>query len=386
MASRMPLERSSSAGAGSFVMRKVQENGALFPRGVGVRQDGREKTVGPDEGLRLALEVHLRVLVQLVHVDRSADVEDRIELVAVGGVVGEGGVLRAADDVVGRLALALQQQVGRANGVGLGVDLLAEQVSGDVLAVLGRELPQRLLGDGQHAAGAAGAVVEQVGAGLDLLGDGQEDELRHQPHRVARRPVLARLLVVLLVEAPDQLLEDRAHAVVVEAGMPDGAVGVLDRGGAEVDVGRRELLDQRAQGVGLREPLDLIAELEVLEDVLDIGGEAVEIGLEVGLELLSAGPGPQVAQSELRGVVEGLSRRLPQGRVLLDDAGLIEHRLHLEHVPLTVLEHRVEPAQHRHRQDDVAVLAADVEVAEDVVGDPPDVVRDPVQVAVTHMR
>ena len=53
---------------------------------------------------------------------------------------------------------------------------------------------------------------------------------------------------------------------------------------------------------------------------------------------------------------------------------------------LAVLEHRVQPAQHDHRQDDVAVLAADVEVAEDVVGDPPDVVRDPVQVAVTHMQ
>ena len=85
--------------------------------------------------------------------------------------------------------------------------------------MLGRELPQRLLGHGQHAAGAAGAVVEEIGAGLDPVGDGQEDELGHQPHGVARRPVLAGLLVVLFVEAADQLLEDRAHAVVVEAGM-----------------------------------------------------------------------------------------------------------------------------------------------------------------------
>ena len=29
---------------------------------------------------------------------------------------------------------------------------------------------------GQHTAGAAGAVVEQIGAGSDLVGDGQEDE------------------------------------------------------------------------------------------------------------------------------------------------------------------------------------------------------------------
>ena len=58
--------------------------------------------------------------------------------------------------------------------------------------------------DVQHAAGAAGAVVEHVRAGPDVVGDGQEDE-----------------------------------TVVVEAGMPDGAVVVLHRGGAEVDVRAR---------------------------------------------------------------------------------------------------------------------------------------------------
>ena len=104
----------------------------------------------------------------------------------------------------------MQQQVGLADGVGLGVDLLAVQVGGDLLAVLAGVLPIGLLGYGQHAAGAAGAagaVVEQVGAGADLVGDGQEDQLRHQPDRAARGPVLARLLVVLLVEAADQFLE-----------------------------------------------------------------------------------------------------------------------------------------------------------------------------------
>ena len=313
--------------------------------------------------------------------------EHEVELAGREGVVGEGGVLRAADDVVGRLALALQQQVGRADGVGLGVDLLAEQVRGDVLAALGRKLAQRLFGDGEHPAGAAGAVVEQVGAGLELVGDGQEDELRHQPHGVARRPVLARLLVVLLVEAADQLLEDRAHPVVVEAGIPDRAVSVLHRGGAEVDVRRGELLDERTQGVGLREPRDLVAELKVLENVLYVGREAVEVGLEVGPELLPASAGPKVAQGERRGVVEGLSRRLPEGRVLLDDAGLVRASPSCR-APFCLLsfQNRVQPAQHRHRQDDVPVLAADVEVSEDVVGDPPDVVRDPVQVVVAHRR
>ena len=120
----------------------------------------------------------------------------------------------------------LSSRSALADRVGLGVDLLAVEVRGDLLAVLRGELLQRLLGDRQHAAGAAGAVVDQVGAGLDLVGDRQEDQVGHELDGVARRPVLAGLLVVLLVEPADQLLEDRAHGMIVEARVPDRAVGV----------------------------------------------------------------------------------------------------------------------------------------------------------------
>jgi hypothetical protein len=39
-----------------------------------------------------------------------------------------------------------------------------------------------------------------------------------------------------------------------------------------------ELLDQRAERVGLGEAGDLVAELEVVEDLLDVRREAVEVG------------------------------------------------------------------------------------------------------------
>ena len=94
--------------------------------------------------------------------------EHEVELAGREGVVGQGGVLRAAHDVVGGVPFPFEQQVGLADGVGLGIDLLAEQVGGDLFAVLGGELLQHVLGHGQHAAGAAGPVVDQVGAGLDL--------------------------------------------------------------------------------------------------------------------------------------------------------------------------------------------------------------------------
>ena len=65
---------------------------------------------------------------------------------------------------------------------------------------------------------------------------------------------------------------------------------------------------------------NLVAELELVQDLLDVGREAVQVGLEVGLELLLLGPGAQVAQGERGGVVEGLPGRLAERSVLVGDA------------------------------------------------------------------
>ncbi len=126
-------------------------------------------------------------------------------------------MLWSADDVVGRLTFALQEQVSLADGVGFGVDLLAKKVHRDLLAAFFRQLQQGLLGHREHAAGAAGAIVKQVGAVLDLVGDRLKDEARHESHGVAWGSVLARLFVVLLVEAAHQLFKDGAHGMVVKA-------------------------------------------------------------------------------------------------------------------------------------------------------------------------
>ncbi len=107
---------------------------------------------------------------------------------------------------------------------------------------------------------------------------------------------------------------------------------------------------------------------------------------ENGLELLLAGAGLQIAQGELRGVVERLAGRLTKGLVLMDDLGRVEGGLHVEHGLFGRLQHRVQAPQHGHRQDDVPILAADVKVPQDIVGDAPDEVRDPVQLALFHMN
>ena len=65
----------------------------------------------------------LEVLLPALPVRRIG--EHEVELLRREGVVRERGPFRAADDVVGALALAFEQHVRLADGVGLGVDLLA---------------------------------------------------------------------------------------------------------------------------------------------------------------------------------------------------------------------------------------------------------------------
>ena len=100
-----------------------------------------------------------------------------------------------------------------------------------------------LLGYCQYTTSAVGAVVEQIGARLDLVRDGEENELLHQPHGITQGPVLNWLFVVLRVERSHQLFKDRAYAVIVKAGVAGRAVSIYHRLGAQVNVLRVELLD-----------------------------------------------------------------------------------------------------------------------------------------------
>ena len=73
--------------------------------------------------------------------------------------------------------------------------------------------------DGQHAARAAGRVVDgfdDVAAGEVFLR--REQEIDHELDDLARREVFPGLLVRLLRADPDEFLEDVAHLDVVHAG------------------------------------------------------------------------------------------------------------------------------------------------------------------------
>ena len=123
----------------------------------------------------------------------------------------------------------LENEVGLADGVGFRVDLLAIQMDRNLLAVFGGESGERLLSDGQHAAGAAGAVVHEIGTRFDLVGNRYENQPRHEPYDVTWGEVLAGFLVVLLVETADQFFEHSAHSVVVKRLQTHGSVSVQHR-------------------------------------------------------------------------------------------------------------------------------------------------------------
>ena len=152
-------------------------------------------------------------------------------------------MLGTADDVVSGVAFALKQQVRFADGVGFGVDLLAEKVHRDLFATFVRQLQEGFLGHREHPASAASAVVKKVGAVGNLVGYGFEDQPGHEPDGIARRPVLASFFVVFLVEAAHQFFEDGAHRVVVEARQAHAAVAVDDGIRAQVDRRVEELFD-----------------------------------------------------------------------------------------------------------------------------------------------
>ena len=95
--------------------------------------------------------------------------------------------------------------------------------------------------------------------------------------------MLAGLLVVLLIEAAHQLFKDRAHRVIVDPGV---------RRWAQIDRRVGELLNQRAERVRTREPRNLVAELEAIEDLPNVRREPVEVGLKVRTQLLLGSSAP----------------------------------------------------------------------------------------------
>lgn len=277
-----------------------------------------------------------------------------------------GGERRAEGDMQRLLAVALKHHVRLGDGVGLGVNLLPKQMDGHLFAGLYGDGVQAILRHRQHATRSTSSVIARVRGVLDLVSDGREHKVRHQFHDVAGRPVLAGFFVVGLIEAANQLLKQRAHGMVVQAGQ------IAARPGAEVDIPADKLLNDCAENISFDHGRDLIAELELLQNFLHVRGEAVQIRFKVRLELLPCRAPGQIPQAEGRRVAEGLPGGVAQRAPLIGDARVVQHFLHVQNLLLGVLQHGVQATDDRHGQNDIAVLAAHIHIPKAIIGDAPD--------------
>ena len=316
----------------------------------------RAKAPGKTEGVGLLVDVFLLLLPFHAkggigqHVVEGPPVAVGVTVKAVGGE----GV--AEDDIVG--VLALDQHVGLAHRPSFVVPVLAVKVRAGVAV----EVTDVLLGHREHAAGAAGGVVD----GLDHIALGQiplrgQQQVDHQLDHLAGGEVLPGLFVGLFRADPDQLLEHITHLHLIDP---------LGR-----KVYPRKSLDHLEEDVLLRHVGDLLTELELLHDGADVGGEAVDVAIQIWCEVVGVVQQRVdlfARQGELhaRQVVEAVAGDLLQA-CLLDTLGPGLQRLEFFKDGLPGrLQQALEAAQHRQREDDLAVLVALVGAAQQVADGP----------------
>ena len=261
---------------------------------------------------------------------------------------------RVAEAHVG-IVLAANERARLGDAVGEGVELLAVERDAGV----GVELPQAFLGAAEHLGGAHGLVVDGLGDALAVedVGIGLDEQVGHEVDDVAAGKVRARVLVVGLGEALDEVLEDVAH---VHRG---------DLVGRHVRLGLAEVADYLVEQRGVRvgQTLDLVGELHTGQDVLDVLGEAVDVVAEVVLDVFRVGL--QGLERELGRVVEGEARGVAEEPVL--DGKVLVLLVGGEDGVVGGRQAVVEALDHRHGQDDQAVLVGLVGAAQGI-GHAPD--------------
>ena len=94
-----------------------------------------------------------------------------------------------------------------------------------------------------------------------------------------------RLLVVFFVEAANKLLENRPHTVIVKTGCFQDSFFLVfvDGIGREIYVRGDKFFDNCSQNISFNHSVYLIAELKLVQNLLHIGGEAVQIAFKIRL-------------------------------------------------------------------------------------------------------
>jgi hypothetical protein len=273
-------------------------------------------------------------------------------------VVGEGVAQHHLAVLV-----ALDQEVGGGHGIGARVVVLSEDLDRG-LFVVGANPVLRLR---QHAARAASRIADgDDDAGLgEHAGIGLQQQVDHELDHFTRGEVVAGRFVGGFVEAPDQVFEHQTHGDVV------------DLARMQVDLG--ELGDHLIEAIGFFELLDLLVELEALEDLADVLGEAVDVISQMAADVVRVAL--ELVEVELAVVVEAqrgavfILRQVVEDGVDIGDAFAAQFGVALEHGFLAGRQHGVEAAQHGQRQHHALVLRRAVGAAQQI-GDGPDEVGE----------
>ena len=185
-------------------------------------------------------------------------------------------------------SISFQEKISLCDCIGLRVDFLAEEMNGYFLASLLRKMQQSVLGNCKNTSCSACSVIAGIRGIFYLVCNRNEDKIRHEFNDIPRRPVLSSFLVVVFVEAPDQLLKYCTHAMIVQGWMLENLfiLILVNRIWRQVYIRGDELLDYSTKNVSIDHCGYLAAELELLQDVLDIRGEPIKISFEISFQRL----------------------------------------------------------------------------------------------------
>ena len=132
----------------------------------------------------------------------------------------------------------------------------------------------------------------------------------------------------------------------------------------------------------------LLQQLEAGDDFLDVIAEATEVLLDISKKdlLVVCGGSVELLQRPFARVVKYVAGRSHE-RGIIELGGLhlrlLEANL-LQHGFLCRFKEGVEPPEDDHRQDDVSILPADVNIPQAVIGDRPDERNELVVSSVIH--
>ena len=181
------------------------------------------------------------------------------------------------------------------------------------------------------------------------------------------------LFVVCLIESSNQFFKNSAHAVVIQSRQLNLRFCIIsvNRIRTKVDIRRNKLLNDSTKDISFDHCVNLISELELCQNFLHIRREAIKIRFKIRLQRLFLCTAGKVTQTERRSITKRLSSSIAECRPLICDTRIIQHFLHFQNCRFGILQHGIQTANNGHRQNNITILATNINISQAVVCDSP---------------